>query len=149
MGDLRLVPVDFTDANRFVVLHHRTHQPVQGWKFGGGCANADDVLVGVYMVGRPPRGFQDGLTLCVTRCATDGTRNANSMLYGAAWAAAKAMGYRRLVTYTEKGESGASLRAAGYRIVAQRPARKGWDCMSRPRDDSRYRSIDRTLWEAS
>lgn len=145
---LRLVPVEFKDANRFVELHHRTHDPVRGWKFGAGVANDDDVLVGVYIVGRPPRGFQDGMTLCVTRCATDETKNAASMLYGAAWRATSAQGYRRLVTYTEAGESGASLRAAGYRVVAERPARKGYSCMSRPRDDSRYRSIDRTLWEA-
>jgi len=146
---LRLVPVEFADANRFVQLHHRTHEPVPGWKFGAGVANDDDVLVGVYIVGRPPRGFQDGLTLCVVRCATDQTRHAASMLYGAAWRATSAMGYRRLVTYTEAGESGASLRAAGYRVVAERPPRKGWSCMSRPRDDSRYQSVARTLWEAS
>lgn len=30
-------------------------------------------------------------------------------------------------------ESGASLRAAGYQVVAQRPARAGWHTPSRPR----------------
>ncbi|WP_325051155.1 XF1762 family protein [Micromonospora craniellae] len=38
----------------------------------------------------------------VTRVATDGTRNANSLLYAATWRAARARGYRRLVTYTRK-----------------------------------------------
>jgi hypothetical protein len=71
------------------------------------------------------------------------------MLYAAAWRAAKALGYRRLVTYTEQGESGASLRAAGYRVVAELPARGGWSTPSRPRDDSSYRSMPRTLWEVS
>jgi len=54
-----------------------------------------------------PRGVE------VTRVATDGTPNACSLLYAAAWQAAKALGYRTLLTYTQKGESGASLRAAG------------------------------------
>jgi hypothetical protein len=37
------------------------------------------------------RHYDDGLTLEVNRTCTDGTRNANSMLYGAVWRAAKAM----------------------------------------------------------
>ncbi|SLB33401.1 XF1762 family protein [Mycobacteroides abscessus] len=71
-----------------------------------------------------------------------------SMLYGAAWRAAKAMGYRRLVTYTLASESGASLRAAGWRVVARRPPRKGWDMPGRPRVDTTRHSVQRTLWEA-
>ena len=46
-----------------------------------------------------------------------------------------------------RDETGASLKAAGFRIVAQRPARAGWDTPSRPRDNSRYRSVKRQLWE--
>jgi hypothetical protein len=37
------------------------------------------------------------------------------MLYGAAWRAAKALGYKHIVTYTRKSENGASLRAAGWK----------------------------------
>jgi hypothetical protein len=71
------------------------------------------------------------------------------MLYGAAWRAAKALGYTRLVTYTRADESGASLRAAGWRIVAERSARKKtWNFPSRPREEKRD-GIPRTLWEAS
>lgn len=75
--------------------------------------------------------------------------NANSMLCAAAWRAAKALGYRRLITYTQEGESGASLRAAGWRIVAERPARPGWDMPSRPRKLRGTEDVARTLWEAS
>jgi hypothetical protein len=71
------------------------------------------------------------------------------MLYGAAWRAAKALGYRRIVTYTQADESGSSLRAAGWRIVAERAPRPGWDTPSRPRDNGSYLSTTRTLWEAS
>ena len=76
-------------------------------------------------------------------------RNANSMLYGAAWRAARALGWRRLITYTQAGESGSSLRGAGWRVVAERPARPGWDCPSRPRELRGTENIARTLWEAS
>jgi hypothetical protein len=120
---VRLVPVSFAEACAFVAAHHRHHAPPAGHKFSIGVA-VDDVLVGVAIIGRPvARWFDDGLTLEVARTATDGTRNANSMLYGAAWRAARALGYRRVVTYTQAGESGGSLRAVGWRTIAQRPAR--------------------------
>lgn len=67
------------------------------------------------MVGRPiGRYLDDGLSLEVNRCCTDGTKNACSMLYGAAWRAAKALGYDRLYTYTRASENGASLRASNW-----------------------------------
>lgn len=146
---LRLVPVDLPTAKGFIADHHRHHRPPVGHKFSIGVVNDNDVLVGVICVGRPvARAFDDGLTLEVNRSATDGTSNANSMLYAAAWRAAKALGYRRLITYTQHGESGASLRAAGWRIVAELPARRGWHTPSRPRDDRGVDGIPRMLWEA-
>lgn len=123
--------------------------PPPGHVFRVGVASDDDVLVGVAIVGRPVnRVLDDGLTLEVNRSVTDGYRNANSMLYGAAARVAFGLGYRRLVTYTQAGESGASLRAAGWRVVAERPARKGWDTRSRPRDGHGADGVPRTLWEA-
>lgn len=146
---LRIVPVTWADACAFVGMWHRHHKPPRGHKFRLGVADELDILRGVAIVGRPgPRAYDDGLTLEVTRSATDGTRNANSMLYGNAWAAAKALGFRRLITYNQEGESGASLRAAGYRIVAERPARSGWDTPARPRTPTGTEGIPRTLWEA-
>jgi len=148
MSDLQLVPVSFDEACGFVSMWHRHHAPPIGHKFSIGVAD-DTTLVGVAMVGRPvARHFNDGRTLEVNRTATDGTRNANSMLYAAAWQATKALGYRRLITYTQQGESGASLRAAGWRVVAERPARKGWTAPSRPRESRGTDEIPRTLWEA-
>ena len=150
MGELRVVPVGWRDAAAFVDLWHRHLRRPVGHKFCLGVANDDDVLVGVAIVGRPvARSFDDGLTLEVNRTATDGGRNANSMLYGAAWRAAKALGYRRLITYSQAGETGASLRAAAYRVVAERPPRSGWDTPSRPRDGRGADKMPRTLWEAS
>ncbi|GGM28635.1 hypothetical protein GCM10011608_11740 [Micromonospora sonchi] len=145
--NLRTVPVTFAEACGFVADWHRHHRPPRGHKFSVGVAR-DDVLVGVAVVGRPvARRLDDGLTLEVTRVATDGTRNACSLLYGAAWKAVRALGYRRLVTYTQDGESGASLRAAGWRVVASRPAQPGWSRPSRPRIDHGTAEIGRRRWE--
>jgi hypothetical protein len=151
---LYLVPVTWQDVRAFTTSWHRHHpDPPAGHKFSTGAA-ADRVLVGVVIVGRPTaRGFDDPIdlvhdefTLEATRTVTDGFKNANSMLYGAAARGAFAQGYTRVITYTEEGESGASLKAAGWRIIAERPARGGWDCPSRPRKPSRS-GIARTLWE--
>lgn len=142
------MPVDFATACGFVQMWHRHHHPPQGHRFSVGVANADGVLVGVAMVGNPiARAFLDGRTLEVRRTCTDGTPNANSMLLGACWRAAKALGWSRLITYCQHDESGASLRAAGWRIVAERPARGGWHTPSRPRFEHGT-GIARTLWEA-
>jgi hypothetical protein len=145
---LHVVPVTFADACAFVAEWHRHHPPPVGHKFSLGVAR-DRVLVGVAIVGRPvARHFDNGSTLEVIRTATDGTPHVNSMLYGAAWRAAKALGYTRLITYTQADEAGTSLRAAGWRVVAERPARPGWNVPSRPRD-TKNADIQRYLWEAS
>lgn len=121
-----------------------------GHKFSVGVA-VGETLVGVAIVGRPISRViaAGGDTLEVIRTATDGTPNANSMLYGAARRVAFALGYDRLITYTQDGESGASLRAAGFRVIAQRPARKGWDAPSRPRSERGNDGVARTLWEGT
>jgi hypothetical protein len=147
---LRIVPVTWQDAAAFTEMWHRHHKPPRGHKFSIGVADDMDILRGVAIIGRPvARLSQDGLTLEVTRSATDGTRNANSMLYGAAWRATRALGYRRLITYTQAGETGASLRAAGYRVVAERRPRPGWNMPSRPRQLTGTEGIARTLWEVT
>lgn len=113
---LVVVPVELKEANGFIAALHRHHAPVVGHRFSIGCVSADGVLHGVCVVGRPvarlaghPRDVAE-----VTRLATDGTNNACSILYGAAARATKAMGFRRIQTYTLPSEHGASLRAAGW-----------------------------------
>lgn len=146
---LRVVPVSFAEACDFVALWHRHNEPPNGHRFSLGAA-AGDKLVGVAMVSHPvARHLMDGRTLEVIRTATDGTPNANSMLYGACWRAAKALGYDRLVTYTQAEESGASLRAAGWTVIGERAPRAGWNAPSRPREDKGTAWVARTLWEVS
>lgn len=143
---LALIPLTFEEANTFVDRVHRHHGPVVGHKFSIGAVLGEKV-VGVAMIGRPvARERQDGLTLEVSRLATDGTRNACSFLYGAAARATFALGYRRLGTYISAHEPGASLRAAGWRQIGEVKGRS-WNCQSRPRVDKTQIS-DRLLWEA-
>lgn len=146
---LRVVPVTLKQAQEFVREWHRHHKPSAKHKFSVGVATDEDVLVGVAIVGRPvARHYDDGMTLEVARTCTDGTFNANSMLYGAAWRVAREMGYRRLITYTQEDEPGASLRGAGWSVVAQRPPRPGWNTPSRPREN-KNQHVARTLWEVT
>lgn len=143
---LELQPITLKEAYRFVKEHHRHHCPPQGAKFAIGVNDLDRV-VGVVIVGRPvSRRLQDGYTAEVTRCCTDGTKNAPSKLYAAAWRAARAMGYRRLITYTLAEEPGTSLVAAGWKVIGSTPGRS-WSVPSRPRVDT-HPLGQKTLWEA-
>jgi hypothetical protein len=149
MTGLVIVPTSLAEANAFVATHHRHHKPVVGHKFSIAAAEGEKVR-GVAIVGRPvARLLDDGWTLEVNRCCTDGARNACSMLYGAAWRAVKSMGYRRLITYTLPDEGGASMRAAGWRLVGQRGG-GNWNVPSRPRIDTDiHLRGTKSLWEAA
>ena len=150
MTVLRLVPVSRAIAQDCVTRWHRHNAAPVGDLFRVGVANDAGTLVAVGIAGRPvARHFDDGQTVEVTRVSSDGTRNATSMLYGALARAAFALGYTRVITYTQASESGSSLRAAGWRVIAERPSRAGWDTPARPREDARYEPSARTLWEAS
>lgn len=145
---LRLVPISLAQANEHVAAWHRHNQPVVQAIFQVGAADDEDVLRAVAIVEWPKaRGNADGMTVEVTRVASDGTHNACSLLYGACARAAFALGYRRVITYTQASEPGSSVLAAGYRIIASRPPRPGWHTPSRPRDNGSYRSVQRQLWE--
>ncbi|WP_344961176.1 XF1762 family protein [Streptomyces thioluteus] len=144
---LHIRPMSFSDACAYVKQHHRHHRPPQGHKFSLGVVNDDGCLVGVAIVGRPvARHFDDGFTVEVTRVATDGTPNACSALYAAAWRTARSAGYRRALTYTQEGESGASLRGASWCQIAHRRARSGWNSRSRHRKVTGTENVARTLW---
>jgi hypothetical protein len=144
---LRAIPIELEEANAFVAGFHRHHKPATGHKFSIGAALAEKI-VGVCIVGRPvSRMRDDGETLEVTRLCTDGTRNACSFLYGAAARAAFALGYRRIGTYTLPDEGGASLRAAGWKLIGQRGG-GSWSRGSRPRVDAAPLQT-KLLWEVS
>ena len=131
---LELTPVSLADANAFIAQHHRHHKPVTGHKFSIGCT-LDGRLVGVAIVGRPvSRHLDNGLTLEVNRLCTDGAKNACSMLYAAAWRAARAIGYKKIITYILDTESGSSLKAAGWKCAGLAGGKR-WTGKRRPAAD--------------
>lgn len=131
---LTIVPLSLREANALVARWHRHHKPARGHKFSIGAAK-DGEIVGAVIVSRPTaRLSDDGLTLEVTRLVTDGTKNACSILYAAAWRATREMGFKRLITYTLPQEGGASLRASGWRLIGEAGG-GSWSRRSRPRVD--------------
>lgn len=149
---MRVVPITLKQAKDFVTSFHRHNKAPVGHKFSIGLANDNGELIGVATAGRPvARALDDGLTIEVNRTCTLGDRNANSMLYGAVWRAAKAMGYTRIITYTQADESGESLRAAGFVKVKDLPPRGSWADSSVKLKDTRDAvgngGVARIRWE--
>jgi hypothetical protein len=155
---LTVCPLGLDEANALVRTLHRHHVPVVGHKFSLGAVLTDKSdttvdsdrnigrIVGAIIVGRPvSRMRDDGRTLEVTRCVTDGTKNACSFLYGAAARAAFALGYGRIGTYTLPHEGGASLRGAGWRLIGERGG-GSWSRGERPRVD-KHPTQGKLLWE--
>jgi hypothetical protein len=149
MGDkLQIVPITQGEANAFVKQYHRHHGEVVGSIFQIACSAVFDAcdietrmerkiyeIVGVAIVGRPVASELDNTwTAEVSRLCTNGTKNACSMLYSAAWRIAKNMGYRGMTTYILKEEQGASLRASGWRFMYESKG-GSWNSPSRPRID--------------
>lgn len=115
---LRLRPwtVKRADALEFVRNVHRRLPKVQGAMW---CVSVRDgsEIVGVALVGWPSQEqTNDEMAhLRVLRVAVkEGYKNACSMLYGACWRAARAMGVTSMDTHTHMDEPGTSLRAAGW-----------------------------------
>ncbi len=123
-------------ARQYVSDNHRHLPKVQGGIIALGCYDGSR-LCGVAILGRPTaRLFDTGERIELVRCATDGTRNAGSALYGAARRLAAAMGIPSLITYTLPEESGASLRGAGW--IEEAETRGGeWTRSSRTRADAK------------
>ncbi len=143
---LEIVPITLRKAKEFVATNHRHHPAPQGWKFGAGL-QLDGKLVGVVIVGRPvSRMLAVDIRIAeVTRLCTTGEKNACTMLYGAARRAAKALGYKTLITYTLAEEPGTSLKASGFKEVA-RTKGGSWSRPSRPRDD-KSPTVEKIRWE--
>lgn len=130
-----IVPIFFAEAAAFIGRHHRHNKPPVGGIFWMGAADDAGKLVGVAVVGRPiARFMQDGRTVEVLRnCVLDDAPlGTPSALYGACWRAAKALGWQRLITTTLQSESGASLRGAGWRVLAERKPANPEAWLNRP-----------------
>lgn len=146
-----IVPITLREAAEFVTSFHRHNKAPQGGLFAAGASDGAR-LVGVAICGRPvARHMQDGGTVEVVRCCVvdDAPKGTPSALYAALWRAAKALGWRRLITYTLTSESGASLRGAGWKVLAERPANDPGRWQSRPgREWQPVVGQAKLLWEA-
>lgn len=112
---MEIRPITFKQACAFIAEHHRHHAPTAGCKFCIGLFTEGGLMVGCAVCGRPvSRYLDDGLTCEINRLCTDGTPNACSMLYGASCRVAKAMGYKKVITYILESENGASLKASNF-----------------------------------
>jgi hypothetical protein len=114
-GRLQATPIFRSEARAFVAKHHSHNHPPSVCVFQIG-AEVDGVLVGVVMAGIPNarRLAEKRVIIEITRVATDSTPNACSLLYARACQAARALGFRRAVTYTLASERGTALRATGW-----------------------------------
>lgn len=156
---LTIVPCTLREANAFIRRHHRTHREAAGHKVIFGVAK-NGRLVGVCIVGRPNARLlqeQNPLMAEVTRCCTDGTFDAASKLYANAWVAARAVGYRTLITYTLPSEGGPCLRALrqqGWKRVEDEdcnPLLFGggkWSRQGRERDDG-HPTEQKWMWKVT
>lgn len=119
---LSIVPVTVKAAKKLVKLWHRKLPDVQGGLFASAVA-VNDNIIGVAIAANPARVWQGTGRIVISRVATPGvdldaaSKNACSMLYGSLCRAAKALGYREAWTYTVDGESGVSLKAAGFKCM--------------------------------
>lgn len=136
---LSIVPLTFDEARAFIRSFHRHSKPPLSHRFSIGVSDGTE-LQGVAVVGRPvARMLQDGVTAEVLRCCVRpaAPKGSCSALYAASWRAWRAMGGMRLITYTLQSESGASLRGAGWTVIAER----------QPRDPSQWQSRPGREWQ--
>lgn len=132
---MQLVPISLAQARRFVAEHHSHNGPTNGWKFGVG-VECDGQLVAVGVC-EPVKARLLGDDRCIeiVRVATDRTRMACSMVYGALCRAAKALGYLVAYTYTLASECASCVKAAGFVFDAFVSENSGWSRVNRPRVD--------------
>lgn len=132
---MKAIPMELKEVNDYVARLHRHHAPVYRDKFRFGVLDDDGNLCGVIQLARPvARNLDDGMTIEVVRCCTDGTPNACSFLYSRGARIAKELGYRKIITYILESEDGASLKASGWHLEAENVGGGSWDRPSRPRD---------------
>lgn len=140
-----IVPISLKDAQRFVNEHHRHHKQPQGHKFSVGL-KVNEELVGVIIAGRPVSRYLDnGETLEVTRCCVlEGFKNAVSKLYSSACKAAKAFGYKKVITYTLLTEKGSSMKAIGFEkeVISKGGS---WNSLARNRID-KHPTAQKVRW---
>lgn len=142
---IQVVPISYKAAVQFINANHRHHKAPQGQKFSLGLSDGSK-LIGAITAGRPvSRIMDDTLTLEVTRCCVKEIyKNGVSKLYSHVCRVAKAMGYKRVITYTLVSEPGTSMQAANFSLM--RKSRGGsWSSKLRKRID-KHPTTEKNLW---
>jgi hypothetical protein len=130
---MRTVPIEKKDADIFVAAHHRHHDPVKRDKWLFGVVDDDGKLIGVLHAAKPiARMLDDGKTIEIVRCCSDGTKNLCSFMLGRARRIAAAMGYHKMISYILDSEMGTSYKAAGWHKEADTRWHT-WNTRQRPR----------------
>ena len=100
---MKVKPTTLRFANEYVRQNHRHSKIVQGCKFCIAAIDSEETILGVAIVGRPvSRRLDDGYTAEIVRTCTTGTKNVNSLLYGACARIWKEMGGTKILTYTSR-----------------------------------------------
>ena len=150
---MKVKPTTLRFANEYVRQNHRHSKIVQGCKFCIAAIDAEETILGVAIVGRPvSRRLDDGYTAEIVRTCTTGTKNVNSLLYGACARIWKEMGGTRILTYTLETETGISLRAAGYKHTGTTqsfPKGKGWTTRKGREWQPKVHHVQKFRWERS
>lgn len=149
---LYAVPMKLSEAIEYVRNFHRHNKPPVGGLFAVGVSDGNS-LVGVAIVSRPvSRHMDNGETVEVIRCCvSDGApKGSCSFLYARCWQACKALGWKKLITYTLQSESGASLKGAGWKVVAELKGTSGIGWQTRPgREWQEVTGQSKFKWEVS
>jgi hypothetical protein len=124
---LQHIRIKLQEAAQFTLLHHRHSKPLKRHKFSIGAKDEYGILLGVVTVDTcsshewSKRRDHIEIRRLVTKDISGlpietNIKNVASFLLGKAITACFALGFKYIVTYTQPGETGSSLKALGFRI---------------------------------
>ena len=116
---LQHVRIKLQEAAEFTLLHHRHSKPLKRHKFSIGAKDKYGILLGVVTVDTccSHEWSKRRDTVEIRRLVVKNQcKNVASFLLGKAVTACFALGFHYIVTYTQPGETGSSLKALGFRI---------------------------------
>ncbi|UTV86585.1 hypothetical protein KDX00_16055 [Cobetia amphilecti] len=116
---IKISPTTIKKANEFIKSNHRHHEPTSNnrGRWALSALDENDEIVGVVIAANPlSHHYMDGTTIELTRVCTipSAPKGTCSFLLSQSCKVWRAMGGKKVLTYTLSKESGASLRGAGW-----------------------------------
>lgn len=103
---MKIIPIDLSEANAFVLLHSDVCEIVTVCKFCLGVQNDEGKLCGISICGNAISCVYDiGYNFEIVSVCTDGDNEVCKMLYNSCVQIARTMGYHKVITFTKKSES--------------------------------------------